>query len=283
MTANYNIDSLLEEIVTLPSLPATVSRITELVNTPDSALSEVAKAIQTDPALAIKTLRLVNSAYYGLAHKVTSVDHAVALLGMKVIKNLVFTATVFDTFNKGTDALLRHSVSCGVAMRILIAEIPGHADMEPEEAFVFGLLHDVGKIILEQFLAKEVESVQLLSRTNQIPLFEAERLIIGVDHAEIGSRLAQQWGLSTELVGAIAGHHNLSACQSDSARSLAATIAVANFICNASGIVSSPKAVLRIADEMWEVSAIPASEYPRILDRFFESLSSVDELISMAS
>lgn len=283
MTANYNIDSLLEEIVTLPSLPATVARITELVNAPDSALTDVAKAIQTDPALAIKTLRLVNSAYYGLAHKVTSVDHAVALLGMKVIKNLVFTATVFDTFSKGTDALLRHSVSCGVAMRILIAELPDHADMEPEEAFVFGLLHDVGKIILEQFLAKEVESVQLLSRTNKIPLVEAERQIIGVDHAEIGGRLAQQWGLSKDLVGAIAGHHALSACQTDSARSLAATIAVADFICNASGIVSAPKAVLRVADEMWDVSGIPASEYPRILDSFFESLSTVDELISMAS
>ena len=283
MTENYNIDSLLEEIVTLPSLPATVARITKLVNAPESSLSDVAKTIQTDPALAIKTLRLVNSAYYGLAHKVTSVDHAVALLGMKVIKNLVLTATVFDTFAKGTDVLLRHSVSCGVAMRVLIAEVPEHAGMEPEEAFVFGLLHDVGKIILEQFLPKEVESALLLSRARQIPLNEAERQIVGVDHAELGGRLALQWGLSPELTGSIAGHHHLSACSTESARSLAAAIAIADFICNCSGIVCSPKSVIHIADEMWDASGIAPSTYPGLLERFFDSLDSVDELIDMAS
>lgn len=283
MTANYNIDSLLDEIVTLPSLPSTVTRVTGLVNAPDSSLADVAKAIQSDPALAIKTLRLVNSAYYGLANKVTSVDHAVALLGMKVIKNLAFTATVFDAFHKGTGDLLRHSVSCGVAMRVLVSGHPELRAMDPEEALVFGLLHDVGKIILEQFLPKEVESAHLLSRTNQIPLFEAERQIIGVDHAELGSRLAQQWGLSKELVGAIGGHHSLAECADESARRLAATIAVADFLCNASGIMSAPKSIIHIAEDMWETAGIEASDYPALLDRFFGSLDSVDELIQMSS
>jgi len=283
VTGNHNIDSILEEIITLPSLPATVTRVTKLVSAPDSSLSDVAKAIQTDPALAIKTLRLVNSAYYGLAHKVTSVDHAVALLGMKVIKNLVFTATVFDTFNKGTDALLRHSVSCGVAMRIFIAQLPDRAAMEPEEAFVFGLLHDVGKIILEQFLPKEMESAHLLSRANKIPLHEAERRVVGVDHAELGGRLALQWGLSPELVDSIGGHHNLAASASGPARSLAATIAIADFVCNCSGIVASPKSVIHIEDEMWDASGIPPSAFPELLGQFFDSLHNVDELIDMAS
>ncbi|GMV93016.1 MAG: hypothetical protein AMXMBFR82_27940 [Candidatus Hydrogenedentota bacterium] len=283
MTANYNIDSLLDEIVTLPSLPSSVTRITQLVNAPDSSLSDVAKAIQADPALAIKTLRLVNSAYYGLSHKVTSVDHAVALLGMKVIKNLAFTATVFDTFHKGTGALLRHSVSCGVAMRILIAGHPELHTMDQDEAFVFGLLHDVGKIILEQFLPKEVESAQLLSRAKEIPLYEAERSIIGVDHAELGSRLAQQWGLSKELVGAIAGHHSLAACPSEAARGLAATTAVADYICNMSGIGSALKSTGYIGDEMWDAAGFAISDYPKLLDEFFGSLDSVDELIEMSS
>lgn len=283
MSVNHNIDSLLEEIVTLPSLPSTVTRITQLVNAPDSGLSDVAKAIQADPALAIKTLRLVNSAYYGLSHKVTSVDHAVALLGMKVIKNLAFTATVFDTFHKGTGALLRHSVSCGVAMRILAAAHPQLRGMDPDEAFVFGLLHDVGKIILEQFLAKEVESAHFHSRTNEIPLFEAERSVIGVDHAELGSRLAQQWGLSKDLVGAIAGHHCLSQCTNDASRTLAATIAVADFICNASGIGSAPKVTVCVADEMWDAAGFAVSDYPGLLGEFFDSLHLVDELIEMSS
>jgi len=283
VTDGYNIDSLLDGLVTLPSLPSTVSRITTLVNSPDSSLSDVAKAIHTDPALAIKTLRLVNSAYYGLANKVSSVDHAVALLGMKVIKNLVFTATVFDTFNKGTDALLRHSVSCGVAMRVLVGELVEYAAMDPEEAFVYGLLHDVGKIIMEQFLPKEVESALLLSRAKKVPMYTAERLVIGVDHAELGARLAQQWGLSKELVVAIEGHHNLARCSEDSLRSLAATLSIADFICNASGIVAAQRTVIQIPGEMWEASGISAASYPHVLDRFFSALDGVDELIEMAS
>lgn len=283
MTDPHNIDSLLEEIVTLPSLPSTVNRITQLVNAPDSSLSDVAKAILTDPALAIKTLRLVNSAYYGLASKVTSVDHAVALLGMKVIKNLVFTATVFDTFNKGTDALLRHSVSCGVAMRVLITESVEHVETDPEEAFVFGLLHDVGKLIFEQFLSKDVQSAALLSRSKNIPIFEAEREVIGLDHAELGSRLAQHWGLSPELVAAIAAHHNLRLCTDQSQRSLTATLSIADFICNASGIVSAPGSVLYIPPDMWDASGISPSAYPRLLDAFYSALDLVDELMDMAS
>ncbi|MCC6696453.1 MAG: HDOD domain-containing protein [Candidatus Hydrogenedentes bacterium] len=281
MTGTYNIDTLLDGIVTLPSLPSTVNRVTHLVNAPDSSLSDVAKALQTDPALAIKTLRLVNSAYYGLANKIISVDHAVALLGMKVIKNLVFTATVFETFNKGTGALLRHSVSCGVVMRTIIPSVPGFDDMDTEEAFVYGLLHDVGKIIFEQFLPKEVESAILLSRTRGIPVFEAERYVIGVDHAELGGHLAQRWGLSKELVAAISGHHNLAACTLEAARPLAATLAIADFICNACAIVSVPGATPYLPEEMWGTAGIPIASYPRILHAFFDSLGTVDELIEL--
>ncbi|MFA6239801.1 MAG: HDOD domain-containing protein [Candidatus Hydrogenedentales bacterium] len=281
MTAVRNIDSLLDGIVTLPSLPSSVAWITQLINNPDSSLAEVGKAMQTDPALALKTLRLVNSAYYGLTNKVTSVDHAVSLLGLKVIKNLVYTAAVFDSFRRSKDELLRHSVSCGMAMKVLLEYCP-QEKVDTEEAFIFGLLHDIGKIILAEFLSEDVERAAALSYSRRLPGHVAEREVIGTDHAEIGGRLALKWGLSRDLSAAITAHHDLEYCKDPKVRPLAATIAFADFMCNASGIVSSPESVPHIDDEMWEASGITGKDLPPIIDRFVASLSSVDELIHMA-
>ena len=104
MSHPRNIDHLLEEIVSLPSLPGIVMRVIDLLDRPGSSLEEVGHLISTDPGLALKTLRLANSAHYGVREKLTSVEHAVVYLGEKVIKNLVFAATVFDTLRKGTGA-----------------------------------------------------------------------------------------------------------------------------------------------------------------------------------
>jgi hypothetical protein len=95
-------------------------RITELLDRPMSSLSDVAAAITGDPALALKTLRLVNSAFHGVRENVTSVEHAVVMLGAKVIRNLVLTASIVDTFENDAGDLLRHSICCGVAMRSFV-------------------------------------------------------------------------------------------------------------------------------------------------------------------
>lgn len=281
MTAVRNIDSLLDGIVTLPSLPASVAWITQLINSPHSNLSEVGQAIHTDPALALKTLRLVNSAYYGLTHKVTSVDHAVSLLGLKVIKNLVYTATVFDSFRKGTDELLRHSVSCGIAMKVLSECVP-QAGIDAEEAFIYGLVHDIGKIVLAEFLPEDVERASALCYARRIPGHLAEWEVIGTDHAEIGGRLALNWGLSRSLSSAIHSHHDLTRCTDAKSRPLAACIAVADYLCNVSGILASHESIPSIADDMWVAAGIANIHVPAIVDRFCASLSSVDELIHMA-
>ncbi|MBX7256337.1 MAG: HDOD domain-containing protein [Candidatus Hydrogenedentes bacterium] len=281
MTVVRNIDFLLDGIVTLPSLPASVAWITQLINSPKSNLSEVGQAIHSDPALALKTLRLVNSAYYGLTHKVTSVDHAVSLLGLKVIKNLVYTATVFDSFRKGTDELLRHSVSCGIAMKVLSECVP-QAGIDGEEAFIYGLVHDIGKIVLSEFMPEDIERASALSYARRVPGHVAEWEVIGTDHAEVGGRLVLNWGLSKTLSMAITSHHDLNRCKDPKTRPLAACIAVADYLCNVSGILSSQESVPSIHDEMWTASGIKNSQIPTVVDRFCASLYTVDELIHMA-
>lgn len=278
-----NIDELIEEIVTLPALPVSVDRVLQLVNDPDCSLAEVGKAISADPSLALKTLRLVNSAYYGLRTQIVSVDHAVALLGIKVIKNLALSATVFDTFKGGADQLLRHSITCGVAMRALLESGGLSCHIEPDEAFVYGLLHDVGKIVFEAFLPDEYAASAELSRKNGIPMFDAEREIIGADHSEMGERLAQNWKLPSPLVLAIAGHHHLTRCWDPDAKVLAALLAVADYMCHASGVPSHADCGAVVPAEMWNASQLTSEQMPAILDKFFSSLPSVDELMALAS
>ena len=282
MSDPHDIDYLLEEVVTLPSLPRTVSHISQLVSDPECSLVDVAKAISADPSIALKTLRLVNSAFYGLRQEVATVEHAVVLLGMKVIKNLVFTATVFDSFKTSVDTLLRHSVSCGVAMRALV-ENSGRASTESaEEAFIYGLLHDIGMIIFDQFLPREFELVNTACEARGIPRFQAEREVIGVDHAMIGMRLAQKWKLPDNIVNVIAGHHDVSRCSDPDMKPMAAMLGVADYICTGCGLPSCEGAVVRVEEASWKASGLTGGDIPRILNAFFESYPSVEELVNLA-
>lgn len=283
MSNQYTIETLLDEVVTLPSLPTTVTKITELINDPETNLSDVADVIQTDPAMALKTLRLVNSAYYGVGQRVDTLDHAVTMLGIKVIRNLAYTAAVFETFQRGSGDLLHHSVTTGIAMRAIVECAPCRGIIDADEAFVFGLLHDVGKILIYEFLPKEADSATLMSHSRMIPIYEAERAVIGVDHADLGSRLIEKWGLSAELAAAVAGHHDLSKCTEPRDRQLAAALGIADYLCGMSGVPAAARSVVQVSDEHWAATGITGRAVSTILDRFFASLGFVDELMRLAS
>ncbi|HOZ46774.1 MAG TPA: HDOD domain-containing protein [Candidatus Hydrogenedentes bacterium] len=277
-----DIDFILEEVVTLPSLPRTVAHISSLVSDPDCSLSIVAKAISADPSIAMKTLRLVNAAFYGLRQKVSTVEHAVVLLGLKVIKNLVFTATVFDTLKTTVDTLLSHSIGCGVAMRVLVENGKKLSVDSTEEAFIYGLLHDIGMIVFEQFMPEEFATVNATCIEQKVPRYEAERAIIGCDHAMIGARLAQKWKLPSTIVDVVAGHHDLAECEDEKLRPIAATLSVADYLCTSCGMPSYPGVTVRVDDATWAASGLSSEDMPRILGAFFESRPSIVELIQLA-
>ena len=279
----FDIDTLLDEVVTLPSMPDSLARITQLINDPDGSMAEVGKAISADPSIALKTLRLVNSVYYGLDQKVSTVEHAVVLLGAKVVKNMVLSATVFDTIRGGADVFMRHSAACGVAMRTLAGV--GHLDAyfdDSEEAFLYGLLHDIGKVIFQQYLPQEYGEVGEKAAEEGLPWFEAERAIIGVDHAELGACLAAKWKLSAQIVNAIAGHHDTERAE-DSFRPLAANLMIADYICTVCGFVSHEGAVVTVPEAAWGQSMLTGSAAMRVMDTFFGALPDVEELVQISA
>lgn len=278
----YDIDALLEEVVTLPSMPNSIERILKLLDDPACPVREVAKAISSDPSIALKTLRLVNSAYYGLGQQVTSVEHAVVLLGLKVIKNMVLTATVFNTIGNAADRFLRHSIACAIAMRVFAETGPlARLGSTVDEAFVFGLLHDIGKVILGEYLPEEFTKIQVSARETGLPWFKVEHELIGVDHAEVGARLAAKWKLSQPIIDAIASHHDLSRCAPE-AQLLGANLCVADYLCSKSGFSGHENPGFDIPAEVWTVSQLTNEDLVRISNRFFDTQSSIDELLKLA-
>ncbi len=277
----YDIDTLVDEVVTLPSMPDAVARITEMINEPDCSLSEVGKVVASDPSLAFKMLRLVNSAYYGMQQEVTSVDHAVVLLGAKVIKNLVLSATVFETIGNGAEQFLRHCVACGVAMKTFSMQGPLAEELaSPDEAFIYGLIHDIGKVFLEEYMPDELETVECLAREEGLPYRDAELKVIGVDHAALGARLAENWRLSRPIIEAIRGHHDLTLCDA-SFRPLAATLCIADDLVSLCGLQPYEGRRCPIPEATWEAAELTGPALVAAVNRFFDAYPQVDELMHL--
>jgi putative nucleotidyltransferase with HDIG domain len=197
-----------EDMVALPTLPLVASRLLESIADPEAASSEeIGALIALDPALTARTLKLANSDFYGFPRKVGTVDLAVVVLGHNTIRDLVLGSAVFQTLDptwQSLTGLWSHSLACGVAARALADRCRYRLE---SEAFAAGMLHDIGKVVLRQTYPEAYDAATALAREQAISMLEAERGILGSDHAEVGGWLAERWGLPGDLVEAIACHH----------------------------------------------------------------------------
>ncbi|HEU5309959.1 MAG TPA: HDOD domain-containing protein [Candidatus Eisenbacteria bacterium] len=196
-----------EGMVALPTLPLVASRLLEAVKPPQASATEIGRILSLDPALTARTLRLANSEFYGFPRKVGSVDLAVVVLGSNTIRDLVLSASVFQTLGEQDaemEGLWSHSLACAVAARTL-AERNGYR--LSSEAYAAGLLHDIGTVVLRQTDPGRFHAVIAMVRDQGEDVEEAERGLFGSCHAEVGAWLAERWGLPADLVEAIACHH----------------------------------------------------------------------------
>lgn len=194
-----------EELVALPTLPLVASRLLEAIADPATSSEEVARIVSLDPALTARTLKLANSDFYGFPRKVGSVELAVVVLGANTVRDLVLSAAVFRTMGEADlNGLWNHCMATGVAARMLASRTRYRL---AGEAYAAGVLHDIGKVALRQSFPDRFEGIVALSREQGLSIAEAERGVLGSDHAELGGWLAERWGLPADLVEAIALHH----------------------------------------------------------------------------
>lgn len=205
-----NVRKTLSKVEELPTLPTVVTQLMSLTENPLTTANDINNVIKTDQALTAKTLKLVNSAYYGFPRSIGTVTQAVVILGFNTVKSLAIGATVCKIFDGGSEKfdrkrLWEHSIAVGFAARILAKHVKYQ---DEEEAFVCGILHDIAKIVEDQKFHDDFIKAVLESKEKTIDLSELEKKHIGMDHSAIGKRIANIWNLPVNVTKAIGFHHN---------------------------------------------------------------------------
>jgi len=213
-----NIIRKLEAVTDLPTLPIVYAKVSALVNDSRTTAAQVARVIESDQAITSKILRLVNSSFFGFSRRISSIHQAVILLGFNTIRNTVLSISVSKMFEteQTIDFDLKNSWKHSIATGLLTKSLGRHLDTGmDEEAFAAGILHDIGKVVLNKYFPDEFGAALEKARSEQLPLFDAERQVNGVSHAEIGEYIVDHWNLPYGLVEAVALHHTPSVLRSN--------------------------------------------------------------------
>ncbi|MBC7625482.1 MAG: HDOD domain-containing protein [Aeromicrobium sp.] len=220
----------------MPAFPKAVQQVLALCRDINCSPRQLVVVIEHDPVLTVKLLRIVNSASYGLPNKVASVNQAVLYLGLNTVKNLALTFAMIGVLPAknvaGFDVgeYLLHSVAVASLARYL-ATRPESGGVDGDDAYVAGLLHDFGKVVMATHLPDEYREALTTADAEQRPLHIVERQLIGADHADVGAMLAQHWQFSSDLVSCIRTHQS-----TPDADGLTACVAMANQLARRAGV-----------------------------------------------
>jgi putative nucleotidyltransferase with HDIG domain len=201
----------LDSIPDIPTLPNIVIEVNKLLQDYDTSIKKLGKLIEKDQAMVTKILRLVNSAFYGFRSKIRNIPHAVIVLGFNTIRNAVVSVSIIKAFPeekalgglKITD-FWEHSIGVAVISRYLAEQTRLDS---PDDCFVVGLLHDVGKVVLAQHFTESFGLVWKSVKEGGLSFFEAEQKLLPVNHAQIGGHLAKKWQFPVSLIDTITYHH----------------------------------------------------------------------------
>ncbi len=202
----------LSRIRDIPTLPTILFELNNHLENPDASIANVCETIEKDQAIALKILKLVNSAFYGFKSKISDVRHALVMLGFIAVRNVIISVSVINTLPKNNlfqdfkiDAFWKHSLAVAVTSK----NIAQKTGLElPDNCFVGGLLHDVGKVILAQYFQDLFIKVWTCMQTESLSFHEAEQHELPIDHAVIGAHLAERWALPTGLIEVIRWHQD---------------------------------------------------------------------------
>lgn len=232
------LDEIVNQVNDLPALPHVVGKIIQLTEDPDATAQDINKVLNQDQGMTAKVLRLANSAFYGFPRRISSVTDATIFLGFKTVRGIVMAASVSDLLSKEMEGytlaqgeLWRHSQSVAMASRF----VAQHAKVTGvDAAYTAGLLHDIGKVILNTYMKEAYHEVIEKVANDDIPFMQAEEIVLGFNHAQVGARVAEKWNLPEDLVEAIAYHHQPE--QAAKNQKLTAIVHISDAVCLMMGI-----------------------------------------------
>jgi HD-like signal output (HDOD) protein len=267
----------------IPSLPQFVIETLKKLDDPKSNATGVGEILSKDEGLVLRILRLANSAYYGLSRRITGIAEAISFLGFKTVKSIVLAASVykfmdsaFTGYSLDRGELWKHSQGVAATSRYLSEKLKAG---DPEEAYIGGLMHDIGKIVLNDYVRFGYSIILRLVEEDGIPFCEAERQVLGFDHAQVGGLVMEQWNLPDAYSYMTTYHHapdNLPREASEFQKVLD-IVHVSNAMCLMLGIgLGADGMQYNISTESLERLGI-SDKTENIMAEFVEILSALEE------
>ncbi len=245
----------------VPSLPVIFTQINEAVEDPRSSMRDIAQIISTDQSLSARLLRLVNSAFFGFPTKIDTISHAVTIIGTKQLRDLALATTVIHLFKGVPEDLVdmksfwQHSIACGIAARLLSSY---HCESNIEHFFVAGLLHDIGRLILYEKNAAQLQNILSRANENTELLHRVEREVMDFDHADVGGLLLREWRLPSNLEEPVKYHHRPTRAPRYATES--GIVHVADLLANAMELGTSGECLVPPLDERsWDDLGLSSS------------------------
>lgn len=264
----------------LGSYAPVVEEIEAALQSPQCSLGTVGEAIEKDPDLTARLLRLGNSSFYGFSSRLGTVTEAISLIGIQQVQDLIVASSIIERFTGvreefvSMESFWRHSLACGIGARLLALEkrLP-----KPDKFFVAGLLHDVGRLVLFSQAPEAAEHVFELCRRERLLLREAEVRVLGFDHQAIARALLQLWKYPPLLVQAVAYHHEPGACPG--APTEAAVVHLSDYLANAMQLGSSGEHFIPpLSLTAWATLGLTTDAMGTIVNGIDEQIEAVQEV-----
>lgn len=259
-----DVERVLSGINALPSLPASVTELLSSIDDPEADTAAIARRIARDQGLTTRILRVANSPFYGQSHRIASIADAVIVLGLRSVRALAVAASFTSVFKVGADAeaelraFWQHGISAALCARLLAVRV----GVPAEEAFIGGLLHDIGRVALVVSFPRHMAAVAAYRRERDCQPIDAENAVLGLDHALVGRLMSERWRFPSSLCAAIGSHH---APPADAYRQLPGILHLSNAIACALDFGNEPTAMVpRLVPACWEAMALSWDETQRL-------------------
>lgn len=225
---------LLKGYLEVSSLPMIYYKIDEVISRPNTSMADIGKIVGQDPGLTVRLLRLANSAFYHFPTKIETITQALVVIGTQQLRELVLATSIVNLFQGipkelvNMESFWRHSIACGITARMIASY---RREAHVERYLVAGMVHDVGRLIMFKKIGDLSRSAMIHSRTSGLPLYLAEKEVIGFDHGQMGRLLLESWNLPQSLEEAVAYHHRPGLASHFPVE--AATVHIADILVNA--------------------------------------------------
>lgn len=241
----------------LPTIPVVATKVMQLIESESATAEELARVVASDPAVAARVLKISNSSFYGCQRQIQTLSHAIVVLGFATLKSLVVAASVkqvYQPYGLTEKMLWEHSFGAGLAARIIARETRLASE---EEAFLGGLFHDIGKIIMNTMNSTQFQNAMQRCYNDEITFEEAERQVYNYTHSEVGGLVIKKWNFPDMLMYAVLNHHTFAFSEDadQSQINLACVVGLSNLFCHKLGIgIREPN------DELDLAYSIPAQK-----------------------